>query len=714
MTFHEMKKLFIFLVLSALTGLSVFGQETLYKPYEFPEKISGKYIVNVEEEYNREVNNKMKKVSQNVNKRFAESSVFSKQELFSSGNIYIGFSEIETYINSVLGQIIPDTLKNKSYVKGYLARDPETNAYAMHDGTVLVNIGLLADVVNEAGLAIILGHEIAHFINEDPKKSFVKNIKLHSRKNRNKNLELAIDKAHADKEQEKNADLLGFSIAEKAGYDLVFGINNFEQFKADEAIYNRKKAKSRIKQDTLGVVISRKKKYTEPLEKLLSSHPSLEDRITFLQKYMESKERSGNKKDFIVDKNAFEKFQKTAKLETVYILFEKNDYRECIERAFKYHLIEPDEINYIYYLLESIRRITYLDSRMKAKGFLTEDNKSGRFKKGEGLLHDLSFLMPDSLQLSKIRSLSLADTSFIEFETYGQAFDYFSKLAIEKNITESYLTMALFQTDTSKRNDLLTSYIGKKDAEKKEFAQALLGEHIHSLLDSNKLDVILLDKIDFYQKRYSGLHELKMYALKKSPAYSSAIKAKIEAKYPDKKMLLLEELEHENLKAKLDYYKAIDASLYSKSASKTKVDQYYSELEKDETKQTGIDYYMLKPELWYFMKTNEIRSIDYAHLAQYDNREVVSSYFNPVFLLYLPYWLIQRAFVSDRYEHYLYYYSFNVKAQKQYYYERGRAQRLNPNRGYRRIAKALKYKSKPKTERELIGMVAFIPIYRKK
>jgi Zn-dependent protease with chaperone function len=68
---------------------------------------------------------------------------------------------LEPYVQRVFGRI---TAANPQLpaVQLVLSRNPEPNAHAMGNGTVMLNIGLLAHLENEDQLAFILCHELAH------------------------------------------------------------------------------------------------------------------------------------------------------------------------------------------------------------------------------------------------------------------------------------------------------------------------------------------------------------------------------------------------------------------------------------------------------------------------------------------------------------------------------------------------------------------------
>ena len=69
------------------------------------------------------------------------------------------------YLEEIGKRLIPETpLENVTWQVRVL-RDPEPNAFAFGNGSVYVHSGLLALIRNEAQLAAILGHEIAHVVN---------------------------------------------------------------------------------------------------------------------------------------------------------------------------------------------------------------------------------------------------------------------------------------------------------------------------------------------------------------------------------------------------------------------------------------------------------------------------------------------------------------------------------------------------------------------
>lgn len=63
-------------------------------------------------------------------------------------------------------QDLPESDPAKILFRFYVIDDPSFNAFAYPDGSVFVHTGLLETIENEAQLAAILGHEIAHVTHE--------------------------------------------------------------------------------------------------------------------------------------------------------------------------------------------------------------------------------------------------------------------------------------------------------------------------------------------------------------------------------------------------------------------------------------------------------------------------------------------------------------------------------------------------------------------
>ncbi len=108
--------------------------------------------VNFEKEYS---NNKK-------NNDFLVQNDFVLKRLYNSGYLYYGDS-ITAYINEVADKLL--SAANPELVgkfRFYTAGSQYVNASSMSQGVIFVNVGLIAQLSNEAELAFVLAHEISH------------------------------------------------------------------------------------------------------------------------------------------------------------------------------------------------------------------------------------------------------------------------------------------------------------------------------------------------------------------------------------------------------------------------------------------------------------------------------------------------------------------------------------------------------------------------
>jgi hypothetical protein len=535
----------------ALKVFNVTAQNELYFGFNFPDTIPSAYLFDVKKEYLEASDFNRKGVSRRDIERYAEAVSYGKQELFASGFVYIGWDSLESYLNDVLRLVLPDELKPNQNIHIYPTRDPDYNAFCIHDGSLFLNIGLLADVENEAALAIIIGHEISHFLNDDVKEGYFKSMKLYTRRNRNANYTLKLSKARFDRSIESRADSLGFILAENAGYDISYGISNYLTFKNLEQYERSKKKQMKLvnasKQDT---AVKSDSAEVKAIEDLLASHPDLTTRIEFLNEFMHSPDRKNGKQIFLVDQTAFKLLQQKAKLESISILLNSNDYKECVKRSFIYYLLDPDNDNYVYYLLESLRRLMYTDPRIATKEFLSDENR--RNPKGEGILHSLRLLIPDNQKYNRIKDTTILDTLNIAFETYEEAFKYFENIALKRKISETFLTLGLhYHSIDSIRRNYLTEYLSYGKVRYRKFAESLLKDSLMQSLENNKRELVLFDKISFVEDHFYGYHDRVVLAESRSPGYTSRMNMMVEKEFPKINIVEIEKWYGNNFRKKI-------------------------------------------------------------------------------------------------------------------------------------------------------------------
>ena len=146
-------------------------------------------------------------------------------------------------INSVGQRLVPAEASQDLAFSVRVPNDHRPNAFAVPDGRIFVTAGLLAFVENEAQRATVLGHEIAHVVEDHTLESIRRS---RSDEKRNKLIGAAAGAAVGaviarvvnsflrgkyTRQQEREADLVGAEIAMSSGFDPEEGAKLFEKLR---------------------------------------------------------------------------------------------------------------------------------------------------------------------------------------------------------------------------------------------------------------------------------------------------------------------------------------------------------------------------------------------------------------------------------------------------------------------------------------------------
>lgn len=452
-------KFFLSLIAVVFFHYGYFCQNT-YQSYQFPKEIPKNYVVDAKQDYEKlKLITKPTNASKEEIEGYCEFITYSKQNLFNTGGVYFNWAELENYLNTVLKNILPDSLKNNNALHVYPARKADFNAFAISDGSLFVNIGYLSEIPNEASLASTMGHEITHYLKHDTYESYFRQLEKDKTEKKAKNYEQALtkklDKAGYERSQEVVADSLGYLFAHNGNYNVENSLTDFYLLLMQEQLdekANRTKTLVNVgsKKDTIG------QSKGKLIFQLLSDHPGSKERMEMIYRFLKAHPTS-EKKDFIQEKDLFLKLKQQARYEKLNILMEENNYYDCMLSAFTYYMQNPNDKIYNYYLLESLRKFIYTEENITLeKGFLNMHLR-GLLKYNKGILHNIRLVSPDTAYVKSIKAFDLADTNTIEFENYYQAFDYFLNEAMKKNVTEAYLIAAQKNYDDDEIRQAYTS-----------------------------------------------------------------------------------------------------------------------------------------------------------------------------------------------------------------------------------------------------------------
>lgn len=175
---------------------------------------------------------------------------------------------ITAFINTLGNRIVPRYLRNlppedrnKILFRFYVLEDDTPNAVALADGSVFIHTGMLKLLENEAQVAIVLGHEIAHVTNEHVRRRVQASVPLawlsaivgattqkalgaDSGKLANQ-LSFLILSNKFTGDMEDQADRVGLYYAHQAGYDIREApkvwrrlMGNYNEAAAGEILYS--------------------------------------------------------------------------------------------------------------------------------------------------------------------------------------------------------------------------------------------------------------------------------------------------------------------------------------------------------------------------------------------------------------------------------------------------------------------------------------------
>ncbi len=140
-----------------------------------------------------------------------------------NGSVY-GNKKVTAYLQTVMNKLYP-AFKNRIKVK--VLNFTNLNAFALANGTIYFNLGLIARLENEAQLATVLGHEGAHYVY---KHSIRKRLKIKSVADVRTNKRGIYGYSRS---LEREADQYAFRRLKKAGYDTSEAYKVFEHLAAE-------------------------------------------------------------------------------------------------------------------------------------------------------------------------------------------------------------------------------------------------------------------------------------------------------------------------------------------------------------------------------------------------------------------------------------------------------------------------------------------------
>lgn len=341
-------------------------------------KIPEQIISNPQKKFWKDLSDqKYKKSDDKENKDFLLENSFYTTKMLSSG--YVLFNDgVSKYLQSVLDQITLTEPELKDKLKVYAVKSAEVNAYCTFDGIILVNLGLVAQCENEAQLAFVLCHEIAHYKKQHMKDKYFEAQKMKRGEGAYKYMtaeQKYFAKNYYSQDKEREADSIGLEMYMKTPYSKKGIIYTFDILKYAETPFDEIRFSTSFFEDSFYQIppsyILSDVQMIATVEKdsnRHSSHPEIKQRKQMVQNVMQKYKDADAGSVFINSTSTFYEVRNESRYELSRLSILEEDYIRCLYNSFLLLRSDPDDT----YLKAHVAYSLSILSKYATKGKLSK------------------------------------------------------------------------------------------------------------------------------------------------------------------------------------------------------------------------------------------------------------------------------------------------------------------------------------------------------
>lgn len=333
-----------------------FGQDSLiYKPLrcagQIPDdflQLSSQKVQTERDQINRQnISRRDKKLS----KEFALNTNFGVDEILFSGKVLYG-DALSVYVNKVAAQVLEKEPELKSQLRFYVIKMSGVNAFSTHQGIVFVSVGLISQIENEAQLAFILCHEIAHYKLKHGLEAYKRNIEIMRGRGNYRSLDFE-ERTRAlyshSRDQETEADREGLKMFLNTSYSTSAVISSFDillysYLAYDEIDWNKKEFQDSFYKFPSSYVPSKPKAISadEEEDDEESTHPNISKRKAEMEKLLEKQKGRRDSAIHTLGQDYFSRVQQQSRIELFFILMNQARYEKAYYLSYLYKNIYHD------------------------------------------------------------------------------------------------------------------------------------------------------------------------------------------------------------------------------------------------------------------------------------------------------------------------------------------------------------------------------------
>ncbi|MDF2437935.1 MAG: Peptidase family [Bacteroidota bacterium] len=277
-----------------------------------------------------------------ANEDFLKSNNYFLHELLLSGDVLLN-DPLSQYVNKVMDELLKGDPSVRSTIKVFVTRSPDVNAFAFDNGYIFVNIGLLAQLENEAQLAYVLSHELTHALKKHSLSQYIENIKLKEGTSDYEGgtaKERRLARYRFSKEHESEADLEGLKMMKATKYSIKAIRGAFDVLQYSYLPFELVEFRKSFFEDeflTLPDTLNLKKvsdiKANDDYDDTKSTHPNIRKRRGTIDPELVVDDEN-NRKKFLVSEADFKKIRETSRFELCRLYLVERDYMNAIYASY--------------------------------------------------------------------------------------------------------------------------------------------------------------------------------------------------------------------------------------------------------------------------------------------------------------------------------------------------------------------------------------------
>jgi predicted Zn-dependent protease len=274
--------------------------------------------------------------------QFIMSSNYFLRDLLLSGDVLIN-DPLGNYVNKVADELLKNDPELRKKIHIYLVKSPDVNAHAFDRGFIFINVGLLAQLENEAQLAYVLAHEITHVVKKHSVNQYIENIKLD---NGTSNYEGGsyearnLAKYRFSQENETEADAEGLVRMKESGYSIkaingAFDVLQYSYLPFELVDFKKSFFEDEylVLPDTVYLKKTSEIKSNDDYDDTKSTHPNIRKRRAAVEPDLTVSDEASRKK-YLVSEEDFKNAREIARFECCRLYLVDRDYMNAIYAAY--------------------------------------------------------------------------------------------------------------------------------------------------------------------------------------------------------------------------------------------------------------------------------------------------------------------------------------------------------------------------------------------